>query len=338
MNKILMLDTSISSSNRGDDIIMDCCSKELRKILENNFVVNIPTHSYVQLWRHSISIMCSKSVFYKFDYKFLCGTNALSANQKSLNISRKPICKPNWTLGILSPSFLKGTVCVGVGRAGYAKVGLYTKMVYKKYLNQELIHSARDERTAEYLRSIGLKAINTSCVTLWSIDQKLCDFIAKKKSDSVVFTLTDYCKEPELDRKLIKILKSNYSQIYFWIQGQNDYDYLKSLTDIHTITLIGPSLKQYDSFLETHDCDYVGTRLHAGIRAIQHKHRSVILSVDNRAKDMKETSGLCILERDNICELDNIINGDIIIRPHSNATNVKIFLEQFDFLRKNLNE
>ena len=29
MNKILLLDTSVGSGNKGDDIIMECCRKEL---------------------------------------------------------------------------------------------------------------------------------------------------------------------------------------------------------------------------------------------------------------------------------------------------------------------
>ena len=38
-----------------------------------------------------------------------------------------------------------------------------------------------------------------------------------------------------------------------------------------------------DALIQDTECDYIGTRLHGGIRALQHGRRSLILSVDNRA-------------------------------------------------------
>lgn len=32
--------------------------------------------------------------------------------------------------------------------------------------------------------------------------------------------------------------------------------------------------------------DFVGTRLHGGIRAMQHKQRAIIIEIDNRAKEI----------------------------------------------------
>lgn len=46
MNKnIAILDTSVMSFNLGDQIIMESCRRELSDILQNAFVVNLPTHS-----------------------------------------------------------------------------------------------------------------------------------------------------------------------------------------------------------------------------------------------------------------------------------------------------
>ena len=44
MKKALLLDTSIGTSNVGDDIIMECVEKELAPILANMFVFRLPTH------------------------------------------------------------------------------------------------------------------------------------------------------------------------------------------------------------------------------------------------------------------------------------------------------
>ena len=44
MKKALLLDTSIGTSNVGDNIIMECVEKELAPILANMFVFHLPTH------------------------------------------------------------------------------------------------------------------------------------------------------------------------------------------------------------------------------------------------------------------------------------------------------
>ena len=59
-----------------------------------------------------------------------------------------------------------------------------------------------------------------------------------------------------------------------------DLDYLASLNvDIsNKLELIPPSLKDFDKYLaQMSPVDYVGTRLHAGIRAIQFKEQSLLI-------------------------------------------------------------
>ena len=60
MKKAMLLDTSIGTSNVGDDIIMECVEKELAPILANMFVFHLPTHvpafhSYA-IWRNSFAV------------------------------------------------------------------------------------------------------------------------------------------------------------------------------------------------------------------------------------------------------------------------------------------
>ena len=43
MKSILLLDTSVASDNKGDDIIMECTRKELDFILKYNFEYTLPT-------------------------------------------------------------------------------------------------------------------------------------------------------------------------------------------------------------------------------------------------------------------------------------------------------
>ena len=178
-------------------------------------------------------------------------------------------------------------------------------------MSKEYIHSVRDENTKIFLEKLGFTAINTGCCTLWDLTSQHCKDIPKIKSDTVVFTLTDYSKNIEKDQQLIDILKKKYKKIYFWPQGLEDYDYFKSLDNINNIKMLGPSLEEYETFLKNNDCDYVGTRLHGGIKALQLKKRSIIISIDNRARNMGRDYNLVCIERNDIYNLNNLIDSEI---------------------------
>ena len=111
-----------------------------------------------------------------------------------------------------------------------------------------------------------------------------------------------------------------------------DLKYLYSLTEDTNIKMIAPSLEAYNAFLDSHECDYVGTRLHAGIKAIQKFKRSIILGVDNRAKDMHESYGFCYLDRVNIKNLETLIGSDISTNINTDNRQIAIFLKQFKHL------
>ena len=59
MKNILLLDTSVGSGNKGDDIIMECTRKELDFILKEYFEYTLPTHvspfHWYQLLIHQIT-------------------------------------------------------------------------------------------------------------------------------------------------------------------------------------------------------------------------------------------------------------------------------------------
>jgi polysaccharide pyruvyl transferase WcaK-like protein len=62
--------------------------------------------------------------------------------------------------------------------------------------------------------------------------------------------------------------------------------------------------------LKREDVDCVGTRLHAGIRALQRKRRAIILGVDNRAEEMGHDFDLPVVARGKVAlELEAEING-----------------------------
>jgi polysaccharide pyruvyl transferase WcaK-like protein len=179
------------------------------------------------------------------------------------------------------------------------------------------------------LLNLGFRAVNTGCPTLWILTEDHCKKIPCKKADTVIFTLTDYCRNEEQDKALISILRKNYKKLYFWIQGRKDLEYLLQLSDATDIELISPNLKAYHRILSQGNTDYVGTRLHAGIFAMRNFVRSIILIVDNRARDMKKDSNLIAIERDDIEKLDSLINSTIKTNIYLNKDSIDEFKSQF---------
>jgi len=121
----------------------------------------------------------------------------------------------------------------------------------------------------------------------WGLTPGHSALIPTENAENVVFTLTDCSQRPSASIALVKQLQKHYSRVCFWPQGVRDRAYLEKLplTDVHTLP---PTLEAFDALLAGNDSlDYVGTRLHAGIRALQHKRRGLILRVDNRATEIK---------------------------------------------------
>lgn len=323
MKNICIFDTSQGTLNMGDYIIKDSCERELKQILDGNFIAEFPTHTPIA---HNCQVLLNKTnpVHYckNADLKFLLGTNILSNNLLAFSL--------NWNVNWITSKLYNGTVLMGVGLASSSmKVNFYTRRLYQNILSKKYIHSTRDERTKQMLENLGFKAINTGCPTIWKLNKEHCSKISQKKSDNVVFTLTDYSRDLIKDKYMIEILKKNYKKVYFWIQGSDDFEYLKSLTDVKDIIIINPNLKDLKDVLSSDNVDYVGTRLHAGIYAMQNYCRSIIVVIDNRARDMKKTYNLNVIERDNINQLERMINSDFKTDISINEDNIKLWKSQF---------
>lgn len=321
MKKIILFNTAIASPNKGDDIIMSCCRKQLKFLLENNYVLELPTHTPISHWYQNFNKFNIGDHYKDIDYKFICGTNLFNANMF--------LPTPLWNINIFNCKVAKGVVAVGVGM-GSKKLSpnFYTKHLLKKVLSTEYIHSTRDEKTAKFLRKLGFKAINTGCATTWELTNDFCSGICRKKANEVIFTLTDYAKDIEKDKYLLKILLENYEKVYYWIQGIGDLEYLREIYSGNQIILIEPTIESYDQILEK-EIDFIGTRLHAGIRAMQKKCRTIIISVDNRAEDMKEDINLCILSRKQLDSLNNLIYKEIDLQLDIKEKNIEIWRNQF---------
>lgn len=291
------------------------------------FVIDMPTKTPLYRW-YDFGLGKKdqlKQDLDKLDYKFVCGTNILVRNMI--------IRRPPWNLSFHDLDYMNGFILVGVGNSCHNKsVNFYTKLFYKKALSKKYLHSVRDEKTKLYLNSMGIDAINTGCVTLWDLTKDHCEHIPKEKSDTVVFTLTDYARDEHYDKELIHILLSNYVGVHFWVQGYNDLEYLNHLcnkNELERIELISPTVGDFYSFLCNNECEYIGTRLHAGIFALKCKKRSVIIGVDNRAADMYEDVRYNYIKREDIKDLPDMINGIINTDVRINEEEIKTFKDQF---------
>ncbi|MGR5135892.1 polysaccharide pyruvyl transferase family protein [Vibrio jasicida] len=293
----LLLDTSISTLNLGDEIIVDSVRKELTKLVPNKGFFRAAAQEKISIQTYKVAR--------KTDSQLVCGTNLLSGNM--------PFYK-QWKIDFFDTYFLKNICLVGVGWWQYQDgVNLYSKLLLRKALNNGMLHSVRDNYTKEKLESIGIKnVLNTSCATMWSLTPEHCSSIPSEKSNSVVFTITDYRPDSKNDSDFINVLTNSYDNVYFWPQGSADLKYYESLNleSKDDIMVLPFSLEAYDRLLEQNDgIDFIGTRLHAGIRALQFKRKSLILAVDNRAEEKRKDFNLPVIARDDISAIKYFINN-----------------------------
>lgn len=303
MKKIVLLDPSVATINMGDEIIKTSILDNFNEILKDNYICNLPTHTKTFSWLQKFLYKDRMNIYNNADFKFFCGTNALYVNML------RPM--PTWNINMFNYSLFKNTILLGVGLGVNGdRVNTYTRFLYNKVLSKKYIHSVRDEKTKLFLENMGFKVLNTGCPTLWGLDSQHCQKIPSKKSDNVIFTLTGYESDIVNDQAMIDILNKNYKKVYFWPQSVEDLNYLKSLDNVNSITIVSPNLVSYKRILET-DIDYIGNRLHGGIFAMQNYCRSIIISIDYRASEMsKDYSFKCIPRNMVKNNLENIINSE----------------------------
>ncbi|MBK1440516.1 polysaccharide pyruvyl transferase family protein [Parapedobacter sp. ISTM3] len=311
----IIFDTSIGTTNLGDHIIMDAVNRIADELFMNDFVINVPTHFAI----HPKDLLKLR----KYDTGIVGGTNLLKNDT---------LRKSQWKVGLKDVLVLRHkVVLLGVGWWQYQEkpVSLYSRAMYKALFSTKYLHAVRDSYTLQKLNEMGVhNVINTGCPTVWELNEPHCSQINPKKRDKVVSTITDYMRDPERDRQMLEILKKHYEEVHVWIQGSKDQSYIESLTsDIH---YIAPKLSAFDAFLEREPCEYVGTRLHAGIRALQKKRKAIIIGIDNRAIEMRNDIGLNVLERQRMDLLEEKIHEEMSVKLYLDSNAVQRWKEQFN--------
>lgn len=280
----IILDTGMDSDNAGDNIIMENCMLQLADCMVVSGAPHIPTHRF--------PTEDERSLLKTGSLKILCGTNILSGHMRTYGL---------WKLGP-QISLYQNTILMGVGfNSNDISSDFYTRQFFRTILSSEGIHSVRDSFSEQKLKSMGIQnVLNTGCPTMWNLTPEHCAKIPATKATDVICTVTDYNRDEKNDRSMLDILLANYRRVYLWLQGRDDLDYVRSLGYEDKLALISSGLDAYDAVLALEDLDYVGTRLHAGIRALSKGRRSLIISIDNRAECIAADTGLPIIHRKDV--------------------------------------
>lgn len=314
---VIRFDTSLGTENLGDYIIMHYCDRILDELL--------PEHEAIRIGTHLMPSAQQEQAASRVKYKFVCGTNLLTSHIEH---------HWRWILpdGLRRKYHFRNAVLLGVGWGEYQDAcSDYSRAVYRIMLNPCVQHAVRDQYTLEKLYQAGVRnVINTGCPTTWALTPEFCKEIPTRKADKVITTITDYRRDPARDNEMLAVLSRNYSQVYLWLQGSRDAEYLQSLDIPANLTVIPASLAAYEEVLQKGGVDYVGTRLHAGIHALNHKIRSIILAVDNRAAEMGRDVNLPVIRRDDISkELEQKILSDFATEIQINQNGIERFKAQF---------
>jgi polysaccharide pyruvyl transferase WcaK-like protein len=297
---VSLYDTSVGSPNLGDQIIMESVTKEIENLFPDAFIHRMPTHDHIGKY--------SRRMLAKSDLVFAGGTNLLFSQWFKMR---------QWRMRWRDLAAIDNKlVLMGTGWATYLdKPNYIARLAYSKMLSTKFSHSVRDNYSLDHLQSIGTENVqNTGCPTLWGLMDLKNGEISNQKGKSVVTTLTDYRPSPEQDRAFLNLLKENYDNVALWIQGSLDSSYF-SILNIDGIKIINPSLSAFDAHLTANDdLDFIGTRLHAGIRALQKRRRALIIVVDNRAQEMGKDFGLPVVQRGDLEFTQRWIDGQVPMR------------------------
>ena len=280
-DEMILFDTALFTKNCGDQIIMENCMLQLNKLFSTEHAIHLSTHRLPE----ANEVINGK-------VKIVCGTNILSCKMRQYGL---------WKLPKDLSKFV-GITLMGVGFDSYnMKSDLYTRLLFKHMFSKKGYHSVRDSFSKECLEKMGIhNVLNTGCPTMWNLTKEHCGTIPHRKASSVICTITDYLRDSDNDKAMLEILLSNYDKVFLWLQGSSDMDYLKELGYEDCVSLVPSSLEAYDQILQQIDLDYVGTRLHAGIRALAFSRRTIIVSIDNRAECISKDTGLPVVMREKI--------------------------------------
>jgi Polysaccharide pyruvyl transferase len=303
-----LLDTSISSNNIGDKIIVESI-KAILKDIGIEAPISLPTHEpwKIKEFKHVKGIK----------YWILCGTNALNSHHFFKVNSQ-------WRLNLSQVPFLRNKV-IGLGLGWWQYQGnldFPTALLYRTIFKDDFLHSMREDYAVKKFERIGINSAFTSCPTMWNLPSR---FDARR--DGVVTAVTFYRKDKKSDKQLFDLLREVYGNVMLFAQSAEDIRYIKKLS-----VDLGSVLTNLEEFREKlqEGYGYLGTRLHAGIYALQHGRQAIVVAKDNRAIELSRGTNLQIVLPENLT-LESVAfskkPGPLKI-PYQNILNFKVQLAE----------
>lgn len=318
--RLVILDPSVPSRatgpapNAGDEIIAAAVTREMELLFPGAKIDRVGTHARPA--KSQLELLAGA------DRVIVGGSNLLGNAIRPRWVPTKPWRQ--WHLAMSDARRIRRAVLLGVGWRVYeGRIDRSTRRLYTGALDSEALHSVRDQYSVTKLRELGMRnVVNTGCPTLWPLAGRPQDWIPVRRSSSVLTTVTDYREDADADSELQELLARLYDHVYFWPQGEQDLAYASQLK--MRAEVVPPGLASLDNFLEATDCDYVGTRLHAGIHCLEARKRSLVISVDNRAAEMGPETGIPTAKRGDLESVRNWVDTPSATR---------ILLDQFAIAR-----
>ncbi len=321
--KICLFDPGIEdndgspSVNLGDLIIQEAVQREITSLFSGCEVLQISTHVFPTQKHLDLARSCSLT--------FVGGTNLLNSR---MNLSKK------WKVSIKQQLKQSKPILHGVGWQIYQNTpNLYTKFLLNIVLSTKLFHSVRDNYTKAKLESAGIRnVLNTGCPTMWPLINTRPEEIPYTKSETAMVMLTDYSKRPELDRKLLELIFCKYRKVFVWPQGRGDREYVSGLVSElqFPIVMLEHSYQAFSNFLKSGiHFDYIGTRLHGGIKCLLAKKRSLIIEIDNRAKEIAQDTNLPTADRSELQKISQWIDSPSVTNIQLDLDSINRWKSQF---------
>lgn len=301
------------SSNLGDLIIEQAVRRQLASIFGKENLTAISTHLRLgPAQRRLAKEAC---------HVIVGGSNLLSSYMDGYF---------QWDLTMHNALSVHRAILMGAGWwKDQGKCNRYTQLLLHAVLSWKGLHSVRDNQALQQLHDIRIRnVVNTGCPTMWDFAGKDLSSIHRTKGRVVLTMLTDYYPDPEADRKLFDILSEQYEEVVFWPQGRGDLDYAVQLG--FKGRFLDHSLRAFDDFLEqVEGLDYIGTRLHGGVRCLHSGARCLILEVDNRAREIGRETGIPTAPRGSFDQVRAWIHEGAVPNLKLPVTEIERWKKQF---------
>ena len=307
------------SANLGDVII--------QKSVERELVALFPQHRFVRVSTHESPAREEIDAAARSQYIIVGGSNIVGSYSYFYR---------EWKIGVREIRRLRGRVILfGCGWGWYQRrPTLPARMMLLALLSRDHLHSVRDTYTLRHLQALGFQnVVNTACPTLWPLVVPVKHDSPSQRNEVVLTTVTDYRKDGATDRTTLDLILSHYRHAYIWLQGAGDEAYFHSMAgDLASrVTVIPHSYDAFETFLKDGPSfDYIGTRLHGGIRWLTAGKQALIISVDNRAAELARDTGLPTVQRGDYASIVSWINHPRKLLMHLPVSEISRWSQQFD--------